>query len=385
MNAQWLLARRYLFKGRARHISFIGVIACLGVTVGVAALIIVISVMNGFDRDLTTRLLTFNDHLTVETNDAAGIPKLIASIARFPEVTSAAVFIQTQIFAKFDEQYVPLVVKGIDFDNPAERKRFASFVLLDTHKKGFYLGDGIRRRFLPQDMLEYYPLDKKFSMKETPISGFFKVGLYDVDANFVITDVASARALSPNYFEHIGIRLRDIKKVPIVAQRIRSQYPQDVYVRTWMDSNQVLFNALELEKIAMFIILSLIVLVASFNIFATLTVKVVEKTKDIGILKAIGFTNTQVLTLFSLQGLLLGLIGVCSGTALGVTVCLALKKYPLIRLPESIYTIDRLPVALRIYDIALIMAVGLVLCLISSLAPAVRASKLSPSDALRYE
>ena len=156
-------------------------------------------------------------------------------------------------------------------------------------------------------------------------------------------------------------------------------------INTWIESNGALFSALKLEKVTMFIILSLIIVVASFNIFATLTVKVVEKTKDIGILKSLGFSSRHIVRIFSLQGIILGVIGVILGVGIGLFLCFLLKEYHFIHLPQEIYYIDYLPVMVNIKDVILISLVGVFLSFFSSIFPAVRASCLNPSEALRYE
>ena len=180
-----------------------------------------------------------------------------------------------------------------------------------THRRateGFYLGEGIRKRFIIGEELEFYPLEKKLKIRSGPVAGFFEVGLYDIDNNYVVTDLETAKNLSPNYLYFLGARLKDPFNASGIRRKIRTEFPKGVFSSTWMESNRILFSALQLEKIAMFIILSLIIVVASFSIFATLTVKVVEKTKDIGILKSLGFTNKQIWMVFSLQGFILGLI-----------------------------------------------------------------------------
>ena len=172
---------------------------------------------------------------------------------------------------------------------------------------------------------------------------------------------------------------------PELKKKIRDTFSEGVFAVTWMESNKVLFSALQLEKLTMFIILSLIIVVACFNIFATLTVRVVEKTKDIGVLKALGFTRRNILGIFSFQGLLLGVIGTSFGTGLGLGVCYLLDKYHFIQLPQEIYYIEYLPIAINYPDIALIVSIGFLLSYLFSLLPAMRAAKFLPSEALRYE
>jgi lipoprotein-releasing system permease protein len=385
MVVEFYLARRYLFRGKAKHISFISIVSCLGVALGVGTLIVVISVMNGFDHDLTDRLLQFNPHLTIESLDSDNLYRVKNLIDKWQEVESASIFLQTQIFGKVGKLVVPLMVRGIDFNNRQERENFSQYIRDEVGKDGFFVGEGLKKKFQLSEKLEFYPLKKKLQLQEVPIRGSFKVGLYDIDNNYVITDLERAKSLSPNYIMFLGVRIKNPFKADSIKEKIKRSFPQGIFVNTWVESNSVLFSALKLEKITMFVILSLIVVVASFNIFATLMVKVVEKTKDIGILKALGFTSRRILTIFSLQGLIIGFIGIVLGIFLGIGLCLIIKEYPFIKLPEQIYYIEYLPVAINYRDVIIIILVGLLLSFISSLFPALRASRLSVCEALRYE
>ena len=379
------MARRYLFRGKARHISFIGIVSCLGIALGVATLIVVISVMNGFDRDLMERLMRFNPHLRVECSDSGQLFQIGKEVEAWEEVEAASVTLQTQVFAKFENLILPLVVKGIDFKDKKERQMLYQYVTKERAAEGFFIGEGLKRRFFILDKIEFYPLEKKLRSQIENVRGTFKVGLYDIDNSYLITDLEKAKSLSPNYLLSLGVRINNPYKAFAVKKKILEKFNQGVFVSTWMELNRVFFSALKLEKIVMFIILSLIILVAAFNIFATLTVGVVEKTKDIGILKSLGFTRKRIARIFSLQGLLLGFIGTFSGAVLGLGLCLILAKYPFIKLPEEIYYIEYLPMAIKYRDVGLIIFVGIGLSFIFSLLPAVRAAKLQPCGALRYE
>ncbi|MFA6281334.1 MAG: ABC transporter permease [Candidatus Omnitrophota bacterium] len=378
------LAKRYLFRGKAKHVSFISVISCLGVALGVAALIIVISVMNGFDNDLMDRLLKFNYHLTVESLDRDLLPKIKDRIDKNKEVESSSIVLQTQVFAKVDKYIVPLMVKGIDLNDKNEIKSFSQYLKKDFKNEGFFIGEGLYERLGLQEGIEYYPLDKDFKLKNGKIRGFFKYGIYDIDNNYLIMDLEQAKNLSPNYYMFIGLRI----KSPLDAEKIKSkllkEFPHGLMVGTWMD-NQALLSALQLEKLTMFVLLSLITLVASFNIFATLMVKVVEKTKDIGILKALGFTSRKILVIFSLQGLILGFIGVFLGVVIGLGLCILMQEYHFVKIPVDIYSIEYLPVYINYRDVFFVAIVGLLFAFISSLFPAIRASRMAPCEALRYE
>ncbi|MCM8786903.1 MAG: ABC transporter permease [Candidatus Omnitrophica bacterium] len=386
MITEFFLASRYIFRGRAKHVSFISIVSCFGVALGVAALIVVISVMDGFDKDLMERLLRFNYHLVVEAKEEEELLKLKKEILKYDDVKVASLFLQTQVFVKKDAYIIPLVIRGIEFSNSSEKKNFYKYVIEEKNTDGFFVGEGLKRKFLfNNDNLLLYPLENIFKPQEAKIKGFFKIGLYEIDSNYLVADIDSVKNITSNYLLFLGIRIKD----PFVAYKLKEKivknFAGDFFVSTWVEQNRVLFSALKLEKMAMFVILSLIVLVASFNIFATITVKVVEKIKDIGVLKSIGFTNSQILKIFSLQGLILGLIGVVGGLFFGLSLCLILKKYPLIKLPEEIYYIEKLPVSIDYKDVIIIAFVGVLLSFISSTFAAAKAAHFQPSEALRYE
>ncbi|MFH1505157.1 MAG: ABC transporter permease [Candidatus Omnitrophota bacterium] len=385
MKTELYLAWRYLFRGKARHISFIGIVSCLGIALGVATLIIVISVMNGFDRDLTDKLMRFNHHLTVESFDSEKIPQIKKTIDSWEDVETAGIFLQTQVFAKFNNLIVPLTVKGIDFKDKQEAENFYQYAEKEQSDQGFFIGEGLKKRFFILNEIEFYPLEKELKLRKGKVRGVFKTGLYDIDSSCLVTTLEEAKILSSNYFLFLGVRLKDSFEAAKIKEKIMDSFPGDVFVSTWMDTNRALFSALKLEKITMFIILSLIILVACFNVFATLTIGVVEKTKDIGILKSLGFSSRRILSIFSFQGLILGFMGTSLGAILGLGLCFILKNYPFIKLPEEIYYIEYLPVAINLRDILLIVFVGFFLSYIFSLFPAKRAAKMLPSRALRYE
>src|SRR4030042_75045 len=206
MFTELFLAWRYLFRGSRRHISFISAVSCAGIGLGVGTLIVVISVMNGFDRDLTEKLMKFNYHIVVEAQDNSMLGDLEEEIESW-EVASATRFLQTQIFAKFDNLILPLVVKGMDFSDTKEQAIFSQYITEDSGSPGFYAGEGLRRRFFSSREFEFYPLEKELKLKKGTLRGFFQVGLYDIDTNYLITDIPEAEKLSPNYLMFLGVRL----------------------------------------------------------------------------------------------------------------------------------------------------------------------------------
>lgn len=387
MKIDFFLAWRYLFRSRARHLSFIGLISVIGIALGVATLIVVISVMNGFDKDLMEKLMGFNDHITIEVINGSITPDLMGAIRNTDGISSVTLYAQTQVFASIDEQtIIPMVVKAVDFKNPSQKQVYSKYLISQNNsQEGLYIGWGFMTKFFIKDKLSFYPLDKKITLTSLPVKGVFKVGIYDIDNYYLLCDIDLINKLGNNYLTFIGVRVKDPFKVNQVAEKLKFLEKQGFLVRTWIETNNVLFSALKLEKFTMFIILSLIILVASFNVFASLSIKVVEKTKDIGILKALGFSNYKIMSVFSLQGLLLGFLGVFWGSCLGIFICTLLKKYHFISLPQEIYYIDYLPVYMRTKDIIIIIAIGVFLAFISSIVPAKRAANLVPSEALRYE
>ncbi len=379
------LAFRYLFRGKARHVSFISVIACLGIGLGVATLIIVISVMNGFDKELMSKLMRFNYHITIESLKGEFPSHILKEIKAINDIESASIFLQTQVFGKFNGYIIPLMVRGVDFDSHFEKELFYRYVIKENNEDGFFVGEGLKRKFFLEDNLKFYPLERKLKLKKAKIRGVFKIGLYDIDNNYIVGSLKEVRSLSNNYLIFIGVRVKEPFRVDNVKRQLQGIVEKGCMVNTWIESNSALFSALKLEKTTMFIILSLIIVVASFNIFATLTVKVVEKTKDIGILKSLGFNPLRIVSIFTLQGVILGLVGVVLGVGVGLSICFLLKEYRFIHLPQEIYYINYLPIMVNIKDIVLISLLGIILSFISSIFPAIRASRFNPSEALRYE
>ncbi len=384
MITEIFLAWRYIFRGKTRHISFIGVVSCLGVALGVAALIIAFAVVNGTDGELLRRIMKFKDHLTVDSWQEERLPLIKEELNSWDEVELAYFNLQTQVFAKFEDRIAPFVVKGIDFSDREVYEFFSQYITADLKEEGFFVGDGIRRRFSLSEKLEFYPLKRRLRLQKRPVRGFFKVGLYEVDNYYLIDDLESVKSFSPNYSLVLGVMLTDPYAADKVKEKVSKYFPGS-FVNTWIQTNQAIFSTIKLERIAMFIILSLIIIVACFNIFSTLTVKVVEKTKDIGILKTIGFTRRKIISVFALQGLIIGLIGVVLGSALGIGVCLLMIKYPFIRVPVEFFGTEYLPIAINPADVFMVVVAGIIIAFVSSLVPAYRAGSFEPAEALRYE
>ena len=239
------------------------------------------------------------------------------------------------------------------------------------------------------DSVEVVTGDKKGKTIPLRIGGIFTTGMYDYDMHLTLSRMETAQQVAggkePALPTGIGVRLDQAVRAPEIQKRLRQALGVPYWVVSWMDMNSNLFAALKLEKVTMFLILTLIVLVACFNIIATLLMMVVSKTKEIGILKAVGATNAGVRGVFTLAGLLIGLAGTALGTGIGLGLCALLKKYQFVQLPAEIYYIDRLPVKLDVQDAATVIAAALAISWVVCLYPAWVAARLEPAHALRYE
>jgi lipoprotein-releasing system permease protein len=341
--------------------------------------------MSGFDREVKSKLLGFNYHLTA-TFDEVG-KKEVKHIAEEFGVMSAVKYAEMQTAIRFDKQIAPVMLYAIDY-NDAETARWSKF-LLRGDLSGMVMGSILQRRLgisLGDTVEMFNPATSKLDTFK--VSGTFEVGLYDADDMVVLipaeVNPAFAQALKDNWY--VGARLQD----PDAAQELKSDMLASRteglnYVTTWIDRNRTLFTWLKLEKLGSYIVLSLIVLVAAFNIFATQSIRVVEKTKDIGILKTIGFDHGSIGTMFCLQGMVLGTVGTFFGLVLGLAMCYVVGFTDLIPLPAELYHIDHIPVLFDVFDISVICGIALALAFVFSVFPALKAASMKTCDALGYE
>lgn len=392
MNYEFIIAKRYIWSKR-RH-PFVGVIATisvLGICVGVAALIVVLAVMNGFDEDLKNRIIGMRAHVIVEKDGAFGeAPEMIQKLKQFPGVAAAAPFIEGQALAQKDEWASGVLVRGIDAEGEKRVSKFHEYLKAGTMsgEEGVAvvgsefakrLGIGLGASFTLFAQNTEKPLAYR-------VEGIFSSGMYDYDANLIFLNIQNAQRLfNLGAVDGISIYLKDPEKAFSVKKALQKTlgYPYDV--RTWMELNQTLFGALKLEKTVMFLILALIILVAALNIAGSLTILVMDKTKDIGVLKALGAAPFSLMKVFALDGLLIGFGGACAGLGIGAGLCFLLKRYSLFELPKEIYFIERLPVRMDWSDTLAIVGVALALSFLSACYPAMTAGRLDPVKALRYE
>ncbi|MBN1526712.1 MAG: lipoprotein-releasing ABC transporter permease subunit [Candidatus Omnitrophica bacterium] len=393
MAWQLFVSSRYLTaKPKERFISLISAISILGVAVGVAALIVVIAVMSGFDNDLKDKIIGTNSHIVVEAD--YGMPPaedMIADIIATPHVKDASFFLTGQALIRKEGNITGIIVKGIVPEREARVTGIAGYVKegsLEFGKDGIVVGSELARKLdigVGDSISVVSPALPK-GMDFT-VRGIFNSGMYDYDMNLAYIGLAKAQELFgvKGLASGVSVRADDAFNVASVRRSLQMKLGAPFAVRTWMDLNKNLLAALKLEKTVMFLILTLIVLVACFNIASTLIMIVLEKTRDIGILKAIGASNGHIMGIFALQGAMIGFLGTAAGTGIGLFLCWLLKTYRFISLPKDIYYIDKLPVNLQLHEVMTIIIASLAISLIATLYPSHRASRLDPVEALRYE
>ncbi len=394
MRYELLVASRYLLaKRREKFISIISLISVLGVAVGVCALIVVIGVMTGFDNELRDKIIGANSHIIVEQEggivDSAA---LIKKIKTEPHVVSASPFLDGQAFIRAKDTMQGVSIRGIVPGEEVKVSKLGSYIksgsMAALKDGGMLIGTEMAQRFalkLGDTVSVLSPVDG--SSKDFKVAGTFNSGYYEYDSGLAFVDLKDAQELFGEWGKAggIGVRIDDEYLAPQIRVKLQKELGFPFYVKTWIDLNRSLFSALKLEKLAMFWILALIVTVACFNIAATMIMVVMEKTKDIGILKAIGAANNSIRLIFTLQGFIVGAVGTALGVAGGLGLGYLLEKYQFIKLPRDIYYIDRFPVDIQYTDVAAIVVAALAISLLACLYPAWQASRLNPVDALRYE
>jgi lipoprotein-releasing system permease protein len=400
---------RYM-KARRKQafISVISSISVLGVTLGVMTLIIVQGVMNGFEKDLKEKILGTVSHLVVMSHSSRMVtewPALMRRISVLDGVMATTPYVYGQAMLAAQGRVRGVVIRGIDVGTAGEvislpkslqNGSLADLTRLTDGLPGIIIGKelAIANSLRVGDVAQLIsPQGKRTPIGAMPkvqnfkIVGIFKSGMYEFDANLVYMGLPEAQ----KFFElgegvtGIEVSLADIYAAPKLATRIESTLGNPFWARTWKDMYRNLFGALKLEKIAMFIILTLIVLVAAFNIIISLIMLVMEKSRDIAILKSLGATSDRIMRIFVVQGMVVGVVGTFLGVLAGLGGAALLARYPIIELPEEIYTISTLPISVEPWDVVIVSLVALTICFLATIYPSLRAASLEPVEALRYE
>jgi lipoprotein-releasing system permease protein len=404
------IAVRYLrSKKKHKGVSFNTAISIGGVAVGVMALLVVLSVMSGFHEDLQKKILGANSHAVVINyrgliKDYNGVMEKVKTDER---VVSVAPFALGQALISSGRSAHGVFVKGVDVEaggrttdilknikfgklpDPAQKERPGEvpWVLIGNELAamlGVFSGDTVN---VISPMGEIGPLGMIPKMKQFRVAAVFEMGMFEYDANLVIMSLGAAQ----DFFKYgdavsgIELKITDIYAAPEVRTDLNKKLGPPYFVKDWQMMNKNLFSALKLEKFAMFVVVLLIILVASFNIVSTLMMNVMEKQKEIAILKSMGAGNRGVMMIFMFQGLFIGIVGTVIGLVCATALCYVLNTYELIDLPASVYYLKTLPVKANVSDFVLVSLSAVTISFLSTIYPAYYAARLNPVEPLRYE
>jgi lipoprotein-releasing system permease protein len=418
MRYELFIGLRYLrAKRKEAFISLITVISMLGVMIGVMTLTIVLAVMTGFEEDLRDRILGFNPHVVVlsVSGTVSDYASVVERVDAVPGVAAAAPFVYGQVMLSAQQNVTGAAVRGISaasggvldlerhlkegsldelgtlHDVPLDEGRGATVQL-----PGIIVGKDVARQLGllvgdPVSVISPVATPTAVGMvprvKRFVVVGLFDSGMAEYDSSLVYMDLASAQKFFDMNGTVTGIEVRatDLYRAKEVGDRIRATLGFPFRVRDWMEINHNLFSALKLEKTVYFIVLLLIVLVAAFNIVATLIMVVMEKRKDIAILKSMGATRAAVGRIFIYKGMIIGVVGTVIGNAGGYLACWLLKRYQFIELPKDVFYVNTLPVKMYPEYFVAVTVASLLICLLATVYPARQAARLAPVDVIRYE
>jgi len=411
---EFYIARRYLASSSSGKLfSLITWIALGGVTVGVAALIVVIGVMSGMQKDLLDKILDASPHVVVlEEGSALRMNNWHLAIDRVKSVegvVSVSPFVLSQVSVLRGAYSQPADMYGVSQSTEGEastemeariREGIHDLGPTESGLPAVLMGSRLAARMqvfrgdtvtlIAFENISVGPMGMPSpSMRQYQVNGTFTTGMYDYDMKNIYVPLAASQEqlgiLEENQISGLSVSTENPEEAAIIAERIRNRMGTGYSATSWKTTNSALFSALELEKLAMGIILFLIVVVAAFNIVSTLVMVVVDKTREIGILKAMGVSDKTVLRIFMLQGIGIGLLGTALGLTLGVVTAVVLNQSGIIKIPAEVYFVDKLPLALNMNDVGIIVIGSVAISFLATVFPSIRASQLDPVDAIRHE
>jgi lipoprotein-releasing system permease protein len=398
MSFEFFVGLRYLRARRKQaFISLITFISVAGVMLGVMAMMVVLAVMTGFGKDIKSKILGANAHIRVMSRDGKldQHEEVMTGIEDVEGVKASAPFIYSQVMLRRGSSVSGAILRGIDPSRAGQVVDLEKSVketdlqaltkVADSHAGST---EGGKVYVVSPFGGSLTPIGGRIPhMKKFKVVGLFDSGMYDYDTSFAYVSIESAQQilrLGPSV-HGIEVKVDDIYSVDQISKAIVKRLGTGYWTQDWMQMNKNFFSALKLEKTVMFIILILIILVAAFNIISTLIMMVMEKNKDIAILKSMGATSQSIMKIFMLDGLVIGVVGTILGIMGGSVLCFLLKRYEFVKLPSDVYYISTLPVRVQVVDVALIALSAIAISFLATLYPSYQASRLDPAAAIRYE
>lgn len=409
MRFETFVAGRFLkIKNQRKLVPLITILATLGVIVGVMVLIVVIAVMSGFQSELKRRILGIEPHIMVlqYSNWLNNYNEDIKKILKIDGVASAAPYIYTQGMLRSAHGLSAVVLKGLDpqrtdiqlnIKGSKTIQQLLSETVSDTgspsagivlgsvlaDKLDVSVGDSLLIMVAGADRSDPSVLPRQQQLR---VEGLFETGMYQYDGTMGFMNIGELQQMIGvnDLVTGIEVKVKDVDQVELVSRLIITSFGIEYWATDWKQMHRNLFSMLRLQKMMMFVILTLIIIVAAFNIASALIMMVKEKVKDIAILKVMGANRRSIRAIFLSKGMVIGLTGICIGVCGGLLLCLFLSQYPFISLPGDVYFLTTLPVKIDIVDLAMIVLGTFLICAVASVYPAVRAAKMKPVDGVRY-
>ena len=412
MPFELFVAIRYLLARRKQVvISIVSLISMVGVAAGVMALIVALALNSGFQKEFQERILSATTHITlqeIQNRVIQGYDTLADQLGAIENVVAVSPTVYSQALLQSDlGRSRGVYMRGIDPGRPqfmgglldqitegdaasfGQKTSVPEMIVGEglAEALGLLVGDQVRAVGMRGELAPF-PIGRTVRTKGFKITAIFKSGLWEFDANWALIPLREAQAfegMSAQEVSALEFQLGDIYQARATAEKLRSRAGKTFTTRTWMELNRPLFSALQLEKLALFIAIGLIVMVASLNIIITLTMMVMEKTGDIAVIAAMGGLPSTILRIFMFQGVIIGVVGTCVGAILGCALVWYLETYQVIALDKTVYSISYVPFELRWVDVVVVSVMAVLVSSLATVFPARAASRLNPVEGLRYD